>query len=145
MHPLHTDKQDGCPLQRAHQGFLEGKGGGGGGVWLALMGLLSLLKPSVLPKPSLTSKDIFPRGKGQLELLVCKCWRYFLKKSNFYLFYFPNNGKRGNKKFRVEWTMNHWLTGFLGRLTFEVCYFKNHSKHKLLLSGNSVSLFISLF
>lgn len=32
MHPLHTDKQDGCPLQGTHQGFLEGRGGGGAGV-----------------------------------------------------------------------------------------------------------------
>lgn len=31
MHPLHTDKQDGCPLQQTYRGFIEGRGGGRGG------------------------------------------------------------------------------------------------------------------
>lgn len=34
--------------------------------------------------------------------------------------------------------MTRWLLGFFRWLIFEICYFKSHSEHKLLLSGNSL-------
>lgn len=46
--------------------------------------------------------------------------------------------RQWGNKFGAQWSMTHWLTGCFCWLIFEVCYFKNHLKCKLLMSGNSL-------